>query len=217
MPKKNKTDRRVQRTRHAMRSALLELIKEKGYDSISVEEITQRANLGRATFYLHYKDKEDLLVDEFGELANERARTLSEIPFSAWLPDLENPDLPVENKPIPPLLMVFQHVANNTDIYRILLQNEKSDRILERIRKIIAQSIAEFMQTKVENDPIPILFEVPIDLLAAYFSGALLSCVDWWLEQGTSYSPEEMTRMFQRLFFPGARKILGMPGPETEY
>ena len=103
------------------------------------------------------------------------------------------------------------------DIYHILLQNEKSDRILERIRKIVAQSIAEFMQTKVENDPIPILFEVPIDLLAAYFSGALLSCVDWWLEQGTSYSPEEMTRMFQRLFFPGARKILGMPGPETEH
>ena len=89
-------------------------------------------------------------------------------------------------------------------------------RILERIRKIVAQSIAEFMQTKVENDPIPILFEVPIELLSAYFSGALLSCVDWWLEQGASYSPEEMTRMFQRLFFPGARRILGVSGTDVE-
>jgi len=193
----------------------MELIKEKGYDDISVEEITQRANLGRATFYLHYKDKEDLLVDEFSELANERARTLSQIPFSAWLPDLENPEHAIANKPSEPFLMVFQHVANNADIYRILLQNEKSDRILGRIRKIIAQSITEFMQTKVESDPIPLLLEVPIDLLAAYFSGALLSCVDWWLGQGSAYSPEEMTRMFQRLFFPGARRILGVSNSET--
>ena len=83
MQKKNITDRRVQRTRKALRSALLELIKEKGYDSVSVEEITQRANLGRATFYLHYKDKEDLLVDEFNEIVNERARIISDIPFSS--------------------------------------------------------------------------------------------------------------------------------------
>jgi len=210
MHKKNKPDRRIQRTRQALRRALLDLIKEKGYDSISVEEITQRANLGRATFYLHYKDKEDLLIDEFSELANERARTLSGIPFSAWLPNVENPDQPTENKPSSPFLMVFQHIADNNELYRILLKSEKSDRILERIRKIITQSITEFMQTKIENDPIPILFEVPIDLLAAYFSGALLSCVDWWLEQGRAYSTEEMTRMFQRLFFPGARKILGV-------
>jgi AcrR family transcriptional regulator len=208
MHKKNNPDRRIQRTRQALRQALMDLIKEKGYDSISVEEITQRANLGRATFYLHYKDKEDLLIDEFSELANERVRTLSEIPFSTWLPNPENPDQPIENKPSPPFLMVFQHIADNAELYRILLISEKSDRILGRIRKIITQSITEFMQTKVENDPIPLLIEVPIDLLAAYFSGALLSCVNWWLEQGLAYSTEEMTRMFQRLFFPGARKIL---------
>ena len=215
MQKKHKTDRRVQRTRQALRKALLELIKEKGYDLISVEEITQRANLGRATFYLHYKDKEDLLVDEFNELANERARSLSEIPFSSWLPDLENPSSTSENKPASPFLMVFQHVANNSDLYQIILKNEKSDRIIERIRKIITQTITEFMQTKIKKDPIPILFEVPIDLLATYFSAALLSCVDWWLEAGTSYSPEEMTRMFQHLIFPGARKIIGASNFKT--
>ena len=210
-----KPDRRVQRTRQALRNVLLELIQEKEYDSISVEEITQQANLGRATFYLHYKDKEDLLVDEFNEIVNERARIISEIPFAKWLPDLETADQTNEFNPAPPMLMAFQHVANHADLYRILLKNEKSDRILERIRKIIAQSITEFMKTKAKNDPIPILFEVPTDLLAAYFSGALLSCVDWWLEQQQPYSPEEMTRMFQRLFFPGARKILDVSNSET--
>jgi AcrR family transcriptional regulator len=210
MDKHSKPDRRIQRTRQALRKALMELIKEKGYDSISVEEITQRADVGRATFYVRYNDKEDLLIDIFRELANERVRTLSEIPFSAWFPNIENPDQPIENRPSPPFLMVFQHIADHRELYQILLKSEKSDRILERIRKIVAQSIGEFIHRKVENDSIPLLFEeVPSDLLAAYFSGALLSCVDWWLEQGQAYSTEEMTRMFQRLFFPGARKILG--------
>ena len=210
MHKRNRTDRRIQRTRQALRKALMELIKEKGYDSLSVEEITQRANLGRATFYLHYKDKEDLLVDEFSEMLHERARSLAKIPFAAWLPDLENQDQIAEERLVPPLLSIFQHVANHADIYRILPKNEKADRIFGRIRKISTQAITEFIQTKIENDPTPILFEVPIDLLAAYFSGALISCVNWWLERDLSYSPEEMTRMFQRLLFPGARKILGM-------
>lgn len=212
---KHRPDRRVQRTKQALRTALLELIREKGYDSISVEEITRRANLGRATFYLHYKDKEDLLIDEFSELANERVRALLEIPFSAWLPVVENVDPPGENAPSAPFLMVFQHIDDNAELYRILLSNQNSDRVLGRIRKIITQSITEFMQTKIEKDPIPLLLEVPIDLLAAYFSGALLSSVDWWLEQEESYSTEEMTRMFQRLFFPGARKIMGVSNSRT--
>ena len=70
-PMKNKTDRRIQRTRQSLRNALLELIKEKGFDAISTEEITERANVGRATFYLHYKDKEDLLLEEFSEMARD--------------------------------------------------------------------------------------------------------------------------------------------------
>ena len=71
---KSKTDRRIQRTRQSLRTALLELIKEKGYDAISIEEITERANVGRATFYLHYKDREDLLLEEFSEMANEKVQ-----------------------------------------------------------------------------------------------------------------------------------------------
>ena len=65
------TDRRVQRTRQALREALLSLMKEKDYNAITVEEITARANLGRTTFYLHYKDKEALLLEKFADLIQE--------------------------------------------------------------------------------------------------------------------------------------------------
>ncbi|HSB01311.1 MAG TPA: TetR/AcrR family transcriptional regulator, partial [Anaerolineales bacterium] len=126
---KNKTDRRIQRTRQSLRTALLGLIKEKGYDAISTEEITERANVGRATFYLHYKDKEDLLLEEFSEMAKEKAQVLSEIPFSAWLASEEEAGASAEKRPAPPLLIVFEHIHENSELYYILLKSERSSRI----------------------------------------------------------------------------------------
>src|SRR5687767_2937303 len=132
-PVKNKIDRRIQRTCQALRAALLELIKEKGYDSISIEEITERANVGRATFYLHYKDKEDLLLEEFSAMTNEKVQLLSEIPFSAWLQSQKDIAEADAKKPASPLLIVFQHIYDNSELYYILLKSERSSRIIERI------------------------------------------------------------------------------------
>src|SRR5215204_325142 len=188
--KKNKIDRRIQRTRLSLRAALLELLKKKNYDDISIEEITEHANVGRATFYLHYKDKEDLLLEEFSEMSNERAESLSKIPFSAWFPandEVENESHKVAS--VQPLLMVFQHIKDNSELYYILLKSSKSSRTFERIRKISTEAIVTFMQTKLATDPIPMLFKVPIEFFAAYFSGALLSTVDWWLEEGMHFTP----------------------------
>ena len=202
-PAKDKPDRRIQRTRQSLRTALLTLIKEKGYDAISIEEITERANVGRATFYLHYKNKEDLLLEEFSEMANEKVQILSEVPFSAWLP---LPDDSEENpkQPSPPLLIVFQHIYDNAELYYILLKSEKSSRIVERIRKISTESIVKFMENKAQTEPIPLHFKVPMDFFAAFFSGALLSIVDWWLEEDMRHTPVEIARLFQSLFFKGA-------------
>ena len=203
-PAKDKTDRRIQRTRQSLRTALLTLIKEKGYDAISIEEITGRANVGRATFYLHYKDKEDLLLEEFSEMANEKVQVLSELPFAAWLPIPEEAVNAGMKHPSPPLLIVFEHIYENSDLYYILLKSEKSSRIVERIRKISTESIVKFMETKAKTEPIALHFKVPMDFFAAFFSGALLSTVDWWLEEEMHHTPEEVTRLFQSLFFRGA-------------
>ena len=208
---KNKTDRRIERTRQALRTALLQLIKEKGYDAISIEDITERANVGRATFYLHYKDKEDLLLEEFSEMANDKVQVLSEIPFSAWLQSQEEVADAKAKRPAPPLLIVFEHIYDNAELYYILLKSEKSSRIVERIRKISTEAIVKFMAAKAKTDPIPLRFNVPIEFFAAFFSGALLSTVDWWLEEEMRHTPKEMTYLFQSLFFKGARSAIGLP------
>src|SRR5260370_8493518 len=77
--KKEKKDRRIQRTRRLLRDALFTLIVERGYEMITVEEITERANVGRATFYAHYKDKEDLLLSSLEEIFYETAATIGPI------------------------------------------------------------------------------------------------------------------------------------------
>jgi AcrR family transcriptional regulator len=63
-----KEDRRVQRTQRLLREALVALIREKGFEALSVQEIIDRANVGRATFYAHFDNKEDLLASGFDEL-----------------------------------------------------------------------------------------------------------------------------------------------------
>ena len=208
---KSRTDRRIQRTRQSLRTALLALIKEKGYDAISIEDITERANVGRATFYLHYKDKEDLLLEEFSEMANEKVQVLSKIPFSAWLQSQEDIAQAGGKKPAPPLLIVFEHIYDNSELYYILLKSEKSSRIVERIRKISTEAIVKFMETKAETESLPLHFNVPLEFFAAFFSGALLSTIDWWLEEDMRHSPREMTHLFQSLFFKGAKNTIDIP------
>ena len=208
MQNEKKIDRRIQRTRQSLRTALLDLIKEKDYDEISIEDITERADIGRTTFYLHYKDKEDLLMEEFSTIMYERAQVLSEIPFSVWLPISEE-DLK-KNIALQPLLLVFEHIYNNSELYNLLLKSANSSKIIERIRQISTDAIVKFVETKMETDPIPLLSEVPIEFFAAFFSGALISIVGWWIKEDMHHSPEEVTNMFRSLFFSGATGTLGL-------
>lgn len=207
-PNSKSKDRRVQRTLQSLRSALLELIKEKNYDDISIEDITDRANVGRTTFYLHYKDKEELLMEEFSTTMYERAQVLSDIPFAAWIPVSEE-DFE-KNKQMKPLLLVFEHIHENSELYYLLLKSANSSRIVERIRKISTDAIIKFLEAKIESDPILPLFEMPIDFVAAFFSGALISVVSWWIREDMSHTPEEVANMFRNLIFRGARESLGI-------
>jgi AcrR family transcriptional regulator len=213
-----RVDRRILRTRLALRTALVELIQEKGYEALSVEEITQRANLGRATFYLHYKDVEDLLLEEFTERASDQVRLITEIPLSFWKKVGERAPSNYEIEPILPLHLVFKHAAENAEFYRVILRGQNSQRIANRINEIIVASYNEVINTKFPNMPTKIFADMPVDLLAVFFSGALLSCINWWLEHNLTPPPEKMALIFQNLYLPGVFSVLGTnkPAPHPE-
>lgn len=202
--KAHREDRRVARTRRALREALLELIQEKGYAAVTVEDITERANLGRATFYLHYKDKEELLLEQFSELASERARLLSDVPLAAWQTGA--------NLPIMPLLSIFQHVSENTELYKTVLRGEGHFRVGDRLRNIIAVTIGEVITAISRNEARNLRLQIPLEFLASYFAGALLGSIAWWLELEPDQrpTPEQMALSFQTMFIPGMREIVGV-------
>src|SRR5437868_4937351 len=103
-----KVDRRKQRTRRMLREALISVILEKGYDAVTIQDITERADLRRATFYLHYKDKDELLMTVLQETFDELVEQIG--PFM-------HGDILAGKTQVEPFRMTFRHVADNADLY----------------------------------------------------------------------------------------------------
>ena len=205
-------DRRVSRTRSALRHSLLGLLDEKNYETITVEEITARADVSRTTFYLHYKDKDDLLLDYLNELADEQVSELLQVPLAAWR--MQDVVTGPGALPVRPVLMAFQHVAEYADLYRLVLRGEGGPQLSERLSLIITRAVDAFVRAKLQSGEMQFNLPLPVALLASYFSGAFLGCVNWWLDDGLVLSVEEMTHHFQQLFFPGLRRLLGLDGSD---
>lgn len=204
---KSKQDRRVRRTRRALREALTDLMEEKGYDQVTIEELTERADIGRTTFYLHYSAKQDLLLEQFGEMIDQLVAQLSQVPLSAW--GQEGDLKSVDAHPNRPIRMIFQHAADNKDLYQIVLHGEGVDQASERLQVIMTNAVNTFLSNKLGEESEQLTMKIPIDLFGNYFAGAVLGMIKWWLATDMPNSPEEMEDIFFQLFLPGAIQALG--------
>jgi AcrR family transcriptional regulator len=206
-PDSKKSDRRTNRTRRQLRAALLALILEKGYDAVTVEDITERADLGRTTFYLHYRDKQDLLIESLDELVDDLTATIARVPMAEWPSHLD----PQHPEPLQlPLRLAFQHAADHADLYRVILRGEGRTQTLERVRQIVIEQIDHVFGVRMSQENVPVHPEVPLDVFANYFAGAFLGVLTWWLENDLPYPPEQMASIFQKILSDGARRALGL-------
>jgi AcrR family transcriptional regulator len=196
-------DRRSRRTRVMLRDALVALVLEKGYDAITIGDIVERADLARATFYLHYRDKEDLLGSSLEELSDELvARTRGSMVQGTFPPD-------------PPYsLVAFQHAYENADLYRVMLGGQGVGVIVQRVREHLAAHIEGAIRQLVPLSGLPHReTAIPPKVLANYLVGALLGLIGWWLENDLPYSPEEMARMYQAVSVKGIIAALKIEPP----
>jgi AcrR family transcriptional regulator len=202
--KGKQTDRRVRRTRRALQDALISLILENGYDSVTIEDITDRADLGRTTFYLHFRDKEELLmksIDAIGEDFIEQHATLLDKTGSAQSA-LDKLKVALDERI---LYHIFDHARQNADLYKVMLRGEGSAKASERMRNLIRDEASKRLQ----NLP-GLEMKVPLDIFALFFSGTLIELVNWWLENDQPYSIEQMVTYFQQLFVYGAIDTLNL-------
>ena len=200
-------DRRARRTRKLLREALFALILEKGYDAVTIEDITRRADLGRTTFYLHYRDKEDLLLQSIEETADQLAGQVANLYEEINRTELDQPPSD-PSATVSPLLFVFQHAAENADIYRIILRGEGAYQVTRRIREIASRYALEFLSTHFQVNRAKAALAIPNEVIANYFVNSLLGILTWWLESGMPYPPKDMARMFRQITFLGLQQAV---------
>ena len=186
-----KTDPRVIRTRQMLRDGLIALILQKGYDNISIQDITDQAGLRRATFYMHYKDKEELLLAILRETFDALVCEIDKL--NILLLTLEA-EYAVH-------LAIFKHAKENADLYRSILGGHGATTMIRYTREYLAQNFLKEM--KVCRPDLELT--MPVDVLANYAATVKLNMAIWWLEQGMPYSPEQMAEMSAKLSLTGAQ------------
>jgi AcrR family transcriptional regulator len=183
-------DRRTAKTISALRSALIELMMEKHYDSITVQDIIDRANVGRSTFYSHFRDKEDLLVGDWKR-------------FFQLIAD--NTDLSAaENRPVAPIEGMFAHLKHMHALYRALFRSGKTDRLFSVGTEYLAQKLEEKIRQSTDVTASGVRPEFFAHLLSLQIFGTL----KWWLDRDMPHTPAEMSRMFEALVSPGIRNVV---------
>ena len=177
----DRTDRRSQRTRHLLGEALVALIREKDYGTITVSDIIERANVGRSTFYAHYRDKDALFVGELDrviEVLSHHIPGQEELPFF-------------------PSLGLFRHVGEEYGLYKALLWTPGIDLLIKHMQKSLSERVEQGLQNSRRD------FDIPHPVLANFIVGNFLTLLKWWLENKMTHSPEQMDEMFKNLTLHG--------------
>ena len=173
-----KIDRRVQRTRELLQRSLLSLVLERGYESLVIQDITDHANLSRAAFYLHYRDKEELLWASVEEVFSE-------------LLEIAPENVPEEN----PYIALFNHVAERPRLYRVIVGGRGTPNISERLRTFLAIKYVHCFENAAELMPGQSPPSQVMEIIDSYVSGAVLALIGWWLDNDQPYSVEQMAEV----------------------
>ena len=185
-PPKEKTDARVRRTRDALGDALIALMQEKPFDTITVQDVLDRAHVSRSTFYSHYSDKDDLLMSDADEFFQALSMALSQ--------HGEKSDR------VFPVREFFAHLSDVQPFFKALMKSGKYQENMELARGHFARGIERRLAELPRGQSIP-----PHELQAIAFThaGALLSLLTWWLDRGMRESPAEMDQLFHRMIWNG--------------
>jgi AcrR family transcriptional regulator len=183
MKLKAKIDPRVRRTRRILRDALVTLILEKDYASISIKEITDRADVAYITFFRHYNGIDALLMEVLDEGLTELLHHIGTLAGKT-----EGSAIEAEGR------LIFEFIKQKSDLLRILLKSQS----VARIRKSVINNISAMYQQsctplRQPNSPIP------IRIAGNHIATSLLALIEWWLENKMNPSPTEMGKIYKNL------------------
>jgi AcrR family transcriptional regulator len=180
-----------------LQKALIELISVGDYDAITIQEIVDRANVGRTTFYLHYNSKEELFINCHESIMSEFHIGLLH-PLSRE--ELFSSEIPAE------MTLAYQHLEEGRALLYPIFQGKDSLLLLRQIRERSAKEIEENLRTvfgEAES-------AIPLDMLANYLAGAQIALMQWWLEKRRPHTPQNLAQAFHRLQRAAIRDAFGI-------
>ncbi len=183
--KQDKQDRRSQRTQHLVNDAMLALLFEKHYDAITVQDILDRAGIGRSTFYTHFFDKEDVLTSIAEQMLDM---------FGKQLAGRQ------EKRAIIPILELFEHVQQHEQYFRAMLQGHTEEVFWEVAQTAFSKTVEQALSTVYTENASPAISR---EVIAQYLTGSILALLKWWLKAEMPYSPEHMEQVVLQLALPG--------------
>lgn len=186
-------DKRVRRSHRLMGDALLALSLEKGYDAITIKDITDRADVAYVTFFRHFKDKEQLLLLRLeDELAALRARA-----------EQAARSVGTADEGLAEGQAIFEYAWEKRAIYRALFGSQGTWRVRQAALKVIEAVFLESCSPLHQQRPIP------AELAANHMASALLALIDWWLDQPQPASPQDMAAIYDKLIVTATLRARG--------
>jgi AcrR family transcriptional regulator len=179
-------DRRVRRTRDVLGDALVDLMHEKPFAAITVQQVIDRANIGRSTFYTHYRDKDDLFLSDVEDFFEGMATLLSR--------------RAEDSNRVAPVRELFAHAAEVREFYATLVASGKIHDVLELGHGHFARAIEQRFDEISSADAIG---SMPRAALAHALAGAMLSLLSWWIDHGMSASPAQMDDLYHKMVWSG--------------
>ncbi|SDN64186.1 TetR/AcrR family transcriptional regulator [Alkalicoccus daliensis] len=192
--KNREDDRRVMKTQQAIHEAFSLLMEEKKYSKITIQDIIDRANVGRSTFYAHFATKDDLLfssVEELLEVLNQYVKSYMEH-------DGEEPELIS-------VIEFFEHIEENSKTMRGLFKTEAADLFFEKVEAYWKDGMERYLRWKIPAGQEP---KVPVEILTNHISSTLINLLKWWVNNQMSYTPLQMEKYFRELINPCIDSII---------
>ena len=187
-------DRRITKSKKALRDALIELMEERGFEGFTVNDLCERADLNRGTFYNHFHDKDELLAT----LEDEVLADLDE--FQEQMQSLTVPYLwahKTKKRPLPVLVELFDYLRGQGDFLHAVLGPGGDVSFGPRLRDAVCTNLVQsILHERYRNNPEPF-----VQYYVAFFAAAYLGVIMRWIETGMQESSEEMALIAMRLFF----------------
>lgn len=198
-----KTDRRVLRTRQRIKETFAQLMEEKGFEAMTVRDLTERADINRGTFYLHYLDKYDLLEKSEGEIFEDLERIADEAWESLSRDQYEQMNL---DEPFPFIINLFEYLEENYEFIQVLLGPNGNSAFQARVKEVIKKKMLDKFLRYTQTDKML----VPMDYLVAYVSSAHLGVIQEWLQRGMDRTPHEMALLLSKVSNFGPAYVAGL-------